>query len=108
LKDKVFVSWIMDVSDPSSYAKAYSELMNSEDSRCPGSWGLAAWGPGSRVESYGTHMAFCGYPDMASAMEVFQERVPTKSMQKFYSKAGNVRQLIGTNLVSIIKDYMPN
>ena len=108
LKDKVFVSWIMDVSDPASYAKAYSELMNSEDSRCPGSWGLAAWGPGSRVESYGTHMAFCGYPDMASAMEVFQERVPTKSMQKFYSKAGNVRQLIGTNLVSIIKDYMPN
>jgi len=53
-------------------------------------------------------MAFCGYPDMSSAMEVFQERVPTKSMQKFYSKAGNVRQLIGTNLVSIIKDYMPN
>jgi len=108
LKDKVFVSWIMDVSDPAASAKAYSELMNSADSRCPGSWGLAAWGPGSRVESYGTHMAFCGYPDMASAMEVFQERMPTKSMQKFYSKAGNVRQLIGTNLVTIIKDYMPN
>ena len=45
---------------------------------------------------------------MDSAMEVFQERVPTKSMQKFYSKAGKVREIIGTNLVTIVKDYMPN
>ena len=73
----------MDISDPASYAKAYSELMNSEDSRCPGSWGLAAWGPGSRVESYGTHMAFCGIQIWLQLWK-YSRKAPTKSCEVLF------------------------
>ena len=78
-KDTVFVNFFANVSRPDKFLPAYQDLMEvaSTDGSCPGSWGLFAIGPGVTPDQFGTHIAFCGYPDLATYMEQAQVRVPT-------------------------------
>ena len=76
-KDTVFVNFFANVSRPDKFFPAYEDLMEvaSTDGSCPGSWGLFAIGPGVTPDQFGTHIAFCGYPDLATYMEQAQVRV---------------------------------
>ncbi len=64
-EDQVFQIFIMNVTNPSAYAKAYSNLMSTEG-QCPSSWGLVAMGPGVEPSESGTHFAYCGYKSLDS------------------------------------------
>ena len=88
--DNVYVSFFVDVEIDglAKFFNAYEELMaeNSTNGSCPGSWGLFQFGPGSVPDEFGTHLAFCGYSDLGTAMAQVQERPPSKAFQKFLRK----------------------
>ena len=103
-KDSVFVNFFVNVSRPDKFLPAYNKLMEDNEG-CPGSWGLFAMGPGVQPEEYGTHIAFCGYPDLASYMEQAQVRVPTKEFQRFIRKTFRISEIKGITSSSVVKRY---
>tara|TARA_B100000242_G_scaffold107075_1_gene74273 strand:+ start:877 stop:1602 length:726 start_codon:yes stop_codon:yes gene_type:complete len=107
MKDQVFTVFLLNVTDPSAYVKAYTELMEEQtaNGQCPSSWGVASFGPGTNPEKYGTHMAYCGYPDLATAMESVNNPAPNKAYAKFLTRADNFRSLVRLNMTSVVKTY---
>jgi hypothetical protein len=105
--DQIFQVFLMDVKDPASYAKAYSNLMSSGE-QCTGSWALVAMGPGMNVERYGTHFAYCGFKDMDVYLDGYMSNVtPTKEYTDFIKKVSNIRELKAVNMSGVIKDWAP-
>ena len=43
MKDQVFTVFLLNVTDPSAYVKAYTELMEEQtaNGQCPSSWGIS-------------------------------------------------------------------
>ena len=107
MNDQVFTVFLLNVTDPSAYVNAYTELMEEQTSngQCPSSWGVASFGPGTNPEKYGTHMAYCGYPDLATAMESVNNPAPNKAYAKFLTRADNFRSLVRLNMTSVAKTY---
>ena len=105
--DQVFQVFLMDVKDPASYAKAYSNLMSSGE-QCAGSWALIAMGPGMNVERYGTHFAYCGFKDIDVYLDGYMSNVtPTKEYSDFIKKVSNIRELKAVNMAGVVKDWAP-
>ena len=106
-KDTVFVNFFANVSRPDKFLPAYEDLMEiaSSDGSCPGSWGLFAIGPGVTPDQFGTHIAFCGYPDLATYMEQAQVRVPTKAFQRFIRKTFRISENKGVTNSFVVKRY---
>ena len=106
--DQVFQVFLMDVKDPSNYAKAYANLMSSGE-QCPSSWALVAMGPVINVERYGTHFAYCGYKTIDSYLDDYMDNAtPTKEYLKFVNEVSDIRTLKALNMSSVIKDWLPN
>ncbi|MDC3208904.1 hypothetical protein OBA46_00490 [SAR86 cluster bacterium] len=106
-KDTVFVNFFANVSRPDKFFPAYEDLMEvaSTDGTCPGSWGLLAVGPGVDPDEYGTHIAYCGYPDLATYMDVAQIRVPSKAFQRFIRKTFRISENKGVTSSAVVKIY---
>ena len=101
------MNFFANVSRPDKFFPAYEDLMEvaSTDGSCPGSWGLFAIGPGVTPDQFGTHIAFCGYPDLATYMEQAQVRVPTKSFQRFIRKTFRISENKGVTNSFVVKRY---
>ena len=67
--------------------------------------GLFAFGPGVTPDEYGTHVAYCGYPDLATYMEVAQIRVPSKAFQRFLRKTFRISENKGVTSNAVVKRY---
>ena len=50
-------------------------------------------------------MAYCGYPDLATAMESVNNPAPNKAYAKFLTRADNFRSLVRLNMTSVAKTY---
>ena len=105
--DQVFNVFLMDVSDPASYAEAYTKLMST--GQCPSSYALVAMGPGQDIEKYGTHFAYCGYKTIDAYLDDYMDNAtPTKEYLKFVNEVSDIRSLKALNMSSVIKDWVPN
>ena len=87
---QVFQVFLMEVKDPASYAKAYSNLMSSE--QCSGSWALVALGPGMNVERYGTHIAYCGFKDIDVYLDGYMSNVTPTLYDFIFQISENLKQ----------------
>ena len=97
----------MNVTNPSAYAKAYSNLMSTEG-QCPSSWGLVAMGPGVEPSESGTHFAYCGYKSLDSYLDGYMNQGNlTKEYEAFLRKAPSFRDLLRVNMSAVVKDWTP-
>ena len=106
-EDQVFNVFLMDVSDPAAYGKAYAKLMST--GQCPSSYALIAMGPGQDIETYGTHFAYCGYKTIDSYLDAYMNNVtPTKEYLSFVNEVSDIRTLKATNMSAVVKDWVPS
>ena len=108
LKDSVFQAFNISVTDPAKFAGAYAELMPAlaAEGICPSSWGLVAVGAGTNP-SYGTHLTFCGYPDMKSYLEVQHRNAksPSPAFINFQSKVQGVVTIERVTMSSVVARF---
>ena len=105
--DQFFQVFLMDVSDPSTYASEYAKLMAT--GQCPSSYSLVAMGPGADIEEYGTHFAYCGFKSMDSFLDSYMSNsTPTDAYMEFASKVADARTLKAINMSAVVKDWLPS
>ena len=108
LKDSVFQAFNISVTDPAKFAGAYAQLMPAlaAEGICPSSWGLVAIGAGTNP-SWGTHLTFCGYPDMKTYLEVSHRNAksPSPAFINFQSKVQGVVTIERVSMSTVVARF---
>ena len=68
----------------------------------PGSFGLNAISYGNR---YSSHMVYLGADSMSELSEGFTKITSSKDFAEFFESTGDIRTVVNTELVQLVKNY---
>ena len=106
--NQVYTIYRMQVSDPSSYAKQYSKLIEAqqEAGNIVGSYGLRQQVAGS--VNYYSHYAYTSAGSIAQAMASTEILYASDSFSKFSKSIGDDRELMNISILSNVVTYNGN
>ena len=106
--NQVYTIYRMQVSDPSSYAKQYSKLIEAqqEAGNIVGSYGLRQQVAGS--VNYYSHYAYTSAGSIAQAMASTEILYASDSFSKFSKSIGDDREIINISILSNVVTYNGN
>ena len=84
------------------YAAAWKKLMMAQMDNIPGSFGLNAIPYGNR---YSSHMVYLGADSMSELSEAFTNVINSNDFKEFAKSTGDIRTLVNTELVQLVKTY---
>jgi hypothetical protein len=106
--NQVYTIYRMQVSDPSSYAKQYSKLIEAQEEagNIVGSYGLRQQVAGS--VNYYSHYAYTSAGSIAQAMASTEVLYASDSFAKFSKSIGDDRELMNISILSNVVTYNGN
>ena len=100
--NSVYTTYYMSVKNPKKYAAAWKKLMMAQMDNIPGSFGLNAIPYGNR---YSSHMVYLGADSMSELSEAFSNVIDSNDFKEFAKTTGDIRTLVNTELVQLVKTY---
>ena len=96
------INFKVDEGHAGHYASAWKKLVEAQLDNIPGSFGLNAISYGNR---YSSHMVYLGADSMSELSEGFTKITSSKDFAEFFESTGDIRTIVNTELVQLVKNY---